>query len=51
MQRTFGIVVGSVAVLALVVGGIGIMNIMLTSSSSGRTRSVSAAPSARRAGT
>jgi len=31
MQRTFGIVVGSVAVLALLVGGIGIMNIMLTS--------------------
>src|SRR5207249_2369172 len=31
MQRTFGIVVGSVAVLALIVGGIGIMNIMLTS--------------------
>ena len=30
-QRTFGIVVGSVAVLALLVGGIGIMNIMLTS--------------------
>jgi len=31
IQRTFGIVVGSVAVLALLVGGIGIMNIMLTS--------------------
>jgi putative ABC transport system permease protein len=30
-QRTFSIVVGSVAVLALVVGGIGIMNMMLTS--------------------
>ena len=30
-QRTFSVVVGSIAVLALVVGGIGIMNIMLTS--------------------
>jgi putative ABC transport system permease protein len=30
-QRTFSIVVGSIAVLALLVGGIGIMNIMLTS--------------------
>ncbi len=30
-QRTFSVVVGSVAVLALVIGGIGIMNIMLTS--------------------
>jgi len=30
-QRTFAIVVGSVAALALIVGGIGIMNMMLTS--------------------
>jgi ABC-type antimicrobial peptide transport system permease subunit len=30
-QRTFSVVVGSIAVLALLVGGIGIMNIMLTS--------------------
>jgi putative ABC transport system permease protein len=30
-QQTFSIVVGSIAVLALLVGGIGIMNIMLTS--------------------
>jgi putative ABC transport system permease protein len=30
-QRTFSIVVGSVALLALLIGGIGIMNIMLTS--------------------
>src|SRR5206468_4963586 len=29
-QRTFGIVIGSVAALALLVGGIGTMNIMLT---------------------
>ncbi len=30
-QQTFAVVVGSVAALALIVGGIGIMNIMLTS--------------------
>src|SRR5262249_33676256 len=30
-QQTFAVVVGSIAALALVVGGIGIMNIMLTS--------------------
>jgi len=30
-QRTFGVVVGSVALLSLLVGGIGIMNIMLAS--------------------
>jgi putative ABC transport system permease protein len=31
VQRTFGIVVGSVAAISLLVGGIGIMNIMLAS--------------------
>ena len=30
-QRTFGVIIGSVAVLALLVGGIGIMNMMLSS--------------------
>jgi putative ABC transport system permease protein len=30
-QRTFGVIVGSVAALALLVGGIGIMNMMLSS--------------------
>ncbi|HYE84812.1 MAG TPA: ABC transporter permease [Vicinamibacterales bacterium] len=30
-QRTFSVVIGSVAALALLIGGIGIMNIMLTS--------------------
>ena len=30
-QRTFSVVVGSVAVLSLLIGGIGIMNIMLAS--------------------
>jgi putative ABC transport system permease protein len=30
-QRTFSVVVGSIATLALIIGGIGIMNIMLTS--------------------
>ncbi len=30
-QRTFGVVIGSVALISLVVGGIGIMNVMLAS--------------------
>ena len=49
-KRTFNIVLGSIAGISLLVGGIGIMNIMLASVTERTARSASAAPSAPSAG-
>ena len=48
-QRIFNLVLGSIASISLLVGGIGIMNIMLATVSERTARSASAAPSARAA--
>ena len=50
-KRIFNIVLGSIAGISLLVGGIGIMNVMLATSPSERARSASAERSARRSTT